>query len=78
MNFWLHTVAQAVSTMKKVIVRLAYSFINFSVEFKIGNKQNIANPGEVSAEELNEPEKAGNIKTVFKQLFKCAFYFNLS
>lgn len=53
-----------------------YISVIFSVDIKIGNKQNIANPAEVSPEEPNESiesEKAGHIKTVFKQLFKCAF-----
>ena len=54
-----------------------YISVNFSVEFKNGDKLSIATPGEVSTEDLNESnesEKTGHIKTVFKQLFKCAFY----
>ena len=48
----------------------------FSVEFKVGNKQSLANPTEAPSEESNESlesEKTGHIKTVFKQLFKCEF-----
>ena len=48
----------------------------FSAEFNTGNKQNNANSTEVPSEESNESlelDKSGqNIKTVFKQLFKCA------
>ena len=50
------------------------------MDFKIGNNKQNTTAGDTSTtEELNESnepaEKGGNIKTVFKQIFKCAFLF---
>ena len=57
-------------------IRKIHHCVIFSVDFKNERKQNIANPTDAPSEESNEPfepEKAGHIKTVFKQIFKCEF-----